>query len=96
MVATPDVVAVTCEDRIVATHARHWGSGATITDPDHVATAKELRARSMRRVLLRRHVRPAAPTATGIAVALRALPDYDDLFGVDFHHAPDLQGVHTS
>ena len=96
VVATPDVVAVTCEDRIVATHARHWGSGATITDPDHVATAKELRgsfnaarAAAAARKTTRAH-------GDGHVVALRALPDYDDLFGVDFHHTPDLQGVHTS
>ena len=71
-------------------------SGATITDPDHVATAKELRgsfnaarAAAAARKTSRAH-------GDGHVVALRALPDYDDLFGVDFHHAPDLQGVHTS
>ena len=96
VVATPDVVAVTCEDRIVATHARHWGSGATITDPDHVATAKELRgsfnaarAAASARKTTRAH-------GDGHVVALRALPDYHELFGVRFHHTPDLQGAPTS
>lgn len=93
--ATYDVVAVTCEDRIVARHARYWGSGATITDPEHVTTAQELRgsfnaarAAAAARKTTRVH-------GDGHVVALRALPDYDDLFGVDFHHTPDLQGAQT-
>ena len=58
-----------------------------ITDPAHVATAHQMRLGSGRAT-----PRPAAAPAErgrqhsdGHPVALRALPDYDALFGVDFN-----------
>ena len=86
VIATPDIVAVTCADQIVATHHRFWGTGTTITDPGHVTTAKKLRAS-----FTATRTRAAARDGTrshpdGHVVAIRALPDYDALFGVDFHH----------
>jgi hypothetical protein len=95
VIATPDLVAVTCADQIVATHDRFWGTGATITDPTHVATAKLLRKSftATRERLAARQATRSHPD--GHVVAIRALPDYDALFGVDFHHPddPDDEGV---
>ena len=87
VIATPDLVAVTCHEQIVAAHTRFWGTAATITDPDHVAIAKQLRSdfnalRARRATQAATRVHP-----DGHVVALRALPDYDAMFGVDFHHA---------
>jgi hypothetical protein len=77
----------TCAGQTVAEHARFWGTAQTITDPAHQATAKLLRAELAQR---RRDIdREAVRThADGHAVAIRALPDYDDLFGVDFDPHP--------
>lgn len=81
-IATPALVAVTCADQLVATHERVWSSGATITDPEHKATAREMRAE-----LAATRARPRSGTRShpdGHVVAIRALPDYDALFGVTF------------
>ena len=89
VIATPDMVAVTCADQIVASHCRFWGTGATLTDPEHVAEAKRLRTdfqATRARLAAQRRTRSHLD---GHVVALRALPDYDDLFGVDFHHQHD-------
>lgn len=89
VIATPDLVAVSCGDQVVATHARFWGTGATLTDPDHVAEAKRLRTdfqATRTRLAAQRRTRSHLD---GHVVALRALPDYDALFGVDFHHQHD-------
>ena len=67
---------------IAARHPRSWAKHGVITDPAH----KELAA-SMRHALAEdRRSRQAATRhhPDGHAVALRALPDYDALFGVDF------------
>lgn len=83
IVADLDRVRVTCAGRLVADHARCWARAATITDPVHVATAARLRTawqdeeRARARAGDRRHL-------DGHPVPLRALPDYDALFGVDF------------
>jgi transposase len=81
-------VQVTCEGMIVAEHARCWAHRVVITDPAHVSTARTLRAafgaerdRAARQDA-RRH-------EDGTPVILRALPDYDALFGVDFTPTPD-------
>lgn len=88
VVAGPDRVTVTHEGAVAADHARYWGSAATITDPNHQATAKRLRGdyQATRAATARRHQLRAH--ADGHAVALRALPDYDALFGIDFHTNP--------
>jgi hypothetical protein len=82
VIVTPDLVAVSCQDQIVASHQRCWATGTTVTDPDHVAVAKQLRAefRAVRSTGLGTRAHP-----DGHVVAIRALPDYDALFGVDFH-----------
>ena len=79
-IATPALVAVTCQDQLVATHERVWSSGATVTDPEHKATARKMRAEpaaTRQRPGTRAH-------PDGHVVAIRALPDYDALFGVTF------------
>ncbi|MCA2249433.1 IS21 family transposase [Mycobacterium intracellulare] len=74
-------VTVRCQGQTVARHVRSWAKHHTVTDPEHVAMAAHLRAGYAadrhRREHSRRH-------ADGHPVALRALPDYDALFGVDF------------
>jgi hypothetical protein len=77
-------VVVFCGGRIVARHARCWARHQVITDPQHKATAAAMRRdlaterlRTERRQSPRRH-------GDGHVVALRALPGYDALFGVDF------------
>jgi len=82
--ASPGRVTVACAGRVVADHGRVWASGATITDPAHRATAKTLRAQAATaRVGRRTRSHP-----DGHVVAIRALPDYDALFGVDFDPHP--------
>jgi transposase len=89
VLATPVRVVATCAGQVVADHDRCWATGRTITDPAHQDIAKRLRAElAERRRLLDR---PGTRThADGHVVAIRPLPDYDDLFGVDFDPHPDL------
>lgn len=79
--ASPTDVSALCQGQIVARHLRSWAKHDTVTDPQHSALAAHLRAGFAadrhRRETARRH-------ADGHPVALRALPDYDALFGVDF------------
>ena len=72
-------ITVTCAETIVASHLRHWGHRATITDPAHVATAKTLRTAYRARTAALRG--PTTNTVT--VVAVRALTDYDTLFNLD-------------
>jgi hypothetical protein len=61
------------------------GQNGVITDPQHQALAA-----SMRQALAQQAQQRATSTrqhADGHAVTLRALPDYDALFGVEFHTA---------
>lgn len=71
-------VTVTCAGRTVAAHQRAWGSGATITDPAHVAAAAAMR---------RTHqaVATAGTTGTGRGgqVEVADLGVYDRLFGIE-------------
>jgi hypothetical protein len=82
VIASPDLAAATCGDQIVAEHARCWGTGRTITDPDHVAVAKALRTSF---TATRARYAARATRSHADVVPIRALPDYDALFGVDFH-----------
>lgn len=86
-IATPVLITISCAGQIVATHERVWVSGATITDPAHRDTAQLLRAD-----LAAQRDRPTSRGTRvhpdGHVVAIRALPDYDDLFGVDFDASP--------
>lgn len=82
--ATATEVIARCDGQIVARHQRCWASHAVITDPEHQHTAAALRHRlaDQRRRAARRHHLDGHP------VALRALPDYDALFGVEFDCTP--------
>lgn len=82
--ATLAAVTASCAGQIVAEHTRDWGTGRTITDPAHQATAKALRAD----LAARPQHRTTREHADGHVVAIRALPDYDALFGVDFDPRP--------
>lgn len=75
-------VRAVCDGQPAARHARSWAKHGVITDPLHQATAATMRhalaiERQSRQAATRQH-------ADGHAVMLRALPDYDALFGVDF------------
>jgi hypothetical protein len=58
-----------------------------ITDPAHVATAHQMRLAlaEQRRTQQRAQQSGGRRHSDGHRVALRALPDYDALFGVDFN-----------
>jgi transposase len=84
--ASLEAVTVFCEGRVVAQHRRSWAKQTVVTDPAHVATAHR-----MRQALAQDRRRREAATRhhpDGHAVTLRALPDYDALFGVDFDPTP--------
>ena len=103
--ASATEVEVRCAGRVVAAHPRSWARHTVTTDPDHQATAAQMR----RELTADRHTAqqrrtgaenpgPAATAAgtvrrhaDGHVVALRPLPDYDALFGVDFtpEHTPE-------
>jgi transposase len=83
--ASLDTVTVCCDGQVVARHHRSWAKHALVTDPVHKATAERMRQalaedRQRRQAATRHH-------SDGHAVTLRALPDYDALFGVDFTHS---------
>lgn len=82
--ASPGEVVVACDGQVVARHDRCWAARQVVRDEDHVATAARLRAHFQATRLrpdVRRHL-------DGHPVAIRALSDYDAIFGVDFttHH----------
>jgi transposase len=66
-------VRVQCDGQIVADHERVWATHQTISDPQHVQTAKRLRHQ---RIGL---IRPAAEPE----VEVRCLADYDEALGLD-------------
>jgi transposase len=68
-------VKVTCGGRIVADHERAWARHQTITDPAHLAAARQLRA-------ARRLLAPVpGPAGAGAEVEHRDLAVYDALSG---------------
>lgn len=80
--ASAQEVTVCCDGKVVARHTRSWARQSVVTDPAHRATAAQMRQalaedRQRRQAATRHH-------ADGHTVTLRALPDYDALFGVDF------------
>jgi hypothetical protein len=92
--ASPHEVAVFCDGQTVARHDRSWAKHGVVTDPAHAATAARMRQalaadRQRRQAATRHH-------ADGHAVALRALPDYDALFGVDFTHPTSTSSTKAS
>jgi transposase len=86
VVASLHEVTVFCDGQVVARHPRSWARQGVVTDPVHATTAAQLRQalaadRQRRQAATRHH-------SDGHTVSLRALPDYDALFGVDFTPAP--------
>jgi transposase len=80
--ASAQDVTVCCDGHVVARHTRSWAKQGVVTDPAHRATAAQMRQalaedRQRRQAATRHHT-------DGHTVTLRALPDYDALFGVDF------------
>ncbi|AFR51614.1 IS21 family transposase [Gordonia sp. JH63] len=91
-------VRILCGEVTVADHARSWANHVTIADPQHVRAAKELR-RDYRRQDLANRARNAARIRAhpdGHEVPIRALPDYDELFGVNFATPPQAHPPTTS
>lgn len=78
-------VTVSCAGQSVAVHRRCWDARRTITDPAHVEAAAGLRASYQNRST------GAAGTgrAVGEQVGMRALVDYDTLFGLSGADARD-------
>lgn len=67
-----ETVTVTCGGEVAARHERCWATGRTLTDPEHVAIAKGLRAAF------------SAPRPAVVVDDLhRDLGDYDAAFGVE-------------
>lgn len=86
--ASPSTVIVCCDGEVVACHRRSWAHRAVVNDPAHLAAAEVLRREfTARREASARAVRQHTD---GHTVVLRALPDYDALFGVAFDPTPDL------
>lgn len=92
--ASLSTVTVVCDDEVVARHRRSWAQRAVVNDPAHLAAAQVLR----REFAARREAgaRTARQHADGHTVVLRALPDYDALFGVDFDPTPDLDSTEAT
>jgi hypothetical protein len=65
-----ETVTISLDGRCVGNHPRSWGAGLTVTDPDHVEAARNLRKAFQNSAA-------AADTA-----GLRDLADYDRAFGV--------------
>lgn len=89
--ATLNTVRVRCGGVLVAEHPRCWAHRVVLTDPTHVTLAKALRQAFTTNRLGREHA--TRHHDDGTTVMLRALPDYDTLFGVDFNPTPPVTPV---
>ena len=89
--ASSTEITVLCDGQVIACHQRSWAKQGVITDRAHAATAKALRHdfHERRRAHQRSIDRQVRAHADGHTVVLRALPDYDALFGVDFDPTPE-------
>jgi transposase len=92
--ASLSTVSVVCDDEVVARHPRSWAHRAVVNDPAHLAAAEVLRREFTARREANTHA--ARRHADGHTVVLRALPDYDALFGVDFDPTPDLDSAEAA
>lgn len=88
IVATLDRIVVHCNGLEVANHQRSWGARAVVTDPAHVDAAKGLRAQYRQEQAMQARRRVGRAHNDGHPVTLRALPDYDELYGVSFQNPP--------
>lgn len=83
--ATLTPVIIVCDGVTVADHERCWASGAVVTDPAHVITAKGLRAHYAGATRDRERQRQLGMLqAPEHRVMFRDTADYDALFGIDF------------
>lgn len=80
--ASPTRVTITCGGERAGSHERCWADRITVTDPAHQLQAKKLRAVFTAERLARERAMRHHPD--GHPVMLRALTDYDDLFGTAF------------
>lgn len=80
--ASATTVTAVCEGQVVARHERSWAKAGVVTDPAHVEVAKAMRAELAED--RRRREQATRSRTDGHAVQLRALPDYDALFGAGF------------
>lgn len=71
--ADREQVTIACEGKTVADHARVWARHQTITDPEHLAAAKQLR---------RGRLDVVRPPAAELEVETRDLTSYDTALGV--------------
>ena len=83
--ASPTTVEVFCDRELVARHLRSWATHEVLTDPAHVTTAHQMRIAlaQQRQAQQRAQQTGARRHSDGHPVAIRALPDYDALFGID-------------
>jgi Integrase core domain len=82
-----DIVSVTCGGELVASHPRCWARHQTITDPAHQAAAAAMRQAH------RASTQPGSGRAgLGVEVGIRALSDYDQLFGLATDRACEPDG----
>ena len=83
--ASPTTVTVFGDGGVIARHQRSWARHDVVRDPAHIATAAVLRREHQQRRDTARlqQQREQRQHADGHAVVLRALPDYDALFGID-------------
>lgn len=78
VVASLHTVTVTCAGAVVAEHRRSWSRRGTVTNPEHVEVAKQLRVDYWKRA------REQPPMSSFTDPVVRSLCDYDDLYDVDF------------
>lgn len=70
-------IVICCAGQPAGQHIRSLRTGQTITDPGHLTTAATLRTQYRQSAMTRTHT-------DGHRVQIRALSDYDAVFGVDF------------
>ena len=78
VVASLHTVTVTCAGTLVVEHLRSWSRRGTVTNPEHVELAKQLRVEYWQRT------REQPPMSSFTDPVVRSLRDYDDLYDVDF------------
>lgn len=86
LTATAAEVVGVCDGNVVARHPRSWAAHQLVTDPAHRTLAQQLR-RDLADRDRSRQARQARHHIDGHPVQIRALSDYDALFGVDFDPA---------
>lgn len=81
-------VTVSCAGTVVAEHERCWDLRCTITDPAHVAAAKQLRA-----AFQSRNTPTTGRVEPSHQVGMRSLSDYDALFNLNTATAQSVKEV---